>query len=213
MMKTTVLSADGKLKTQTNASLAETYNYADSQAEGCANLKNAVSDLLYGIDIDGYSALSMEGIAACCDIIGGVSINLERDLSYIDPEWKEGERVLLQGDAALTWISRHDAEHDPNDKMLLQRQLAYAAALFRKMSSYSPDALLERSMNIVSGVETDYSLEQTASFLDKLMRSESIDSVAIPRFANEDAYYSDLEKLEQLSREMFYIEVTEQDHE
>ena len=65
--------------------IALQYAYGDGGRKSCWLTKNAVSELLYGVKIDAYLAMTIEGIAKATDLIGGVTLTVPEDYTDIDP--------------------------------------------------------------------------------------------------------------------------------
>ena len=55
----------------------------------------AVSTLMGGMDIGGYYTINMDDIGAVNHAIGGVDVEIETDMTSIDPAFKKGETVRL----------------------------------------------------------------------------------------------------------------------
>ena len=78
-------------------SLAHSMGADHSSAEGCAeNTIEAVSNLLGGAQIDGYSMVNMSAIQSVNDMVGGVTVTVEDDFTGVDDTLKKGETVILQ---------------------------------------------------------------------------------------------------------------------
>ena len=65
--------------------LALSHAYGTGREDSCENVRNTVSDLLYGITIDHYVSMNMGGIAVLNDAVGGVTVQVVDDFSAIDP--------------------------------------------------------------------------------------------------------------------------------
>ena len=65
--------------------LALSHAYGTGREDSCENVRNTVSDLLYGITIDHYVSMNMGGNAVLHDAVGGVTVQVVDDFSAIDP--------------------------------------------------------------------------------------------------------------------------------
>jgi len=74
-----VIGIDGKPAGTVNAQLAVSYAYGDGMEESCLNTAKAVSELLYGTEIDHYVSMTMDGIRVLNDAVGGVTVRVTDD--------------------------------------------------------------------------------------------------------------------------------------
>ena len=100
------------------------YNYGDGGMKSCKNTVNAVSSLLFDAPIDHYIQIPMTAIGALNDVVGGVPVTMEEDLTAVDPAFTEGTTVLLDGEQAEKFVrARMGLENDTNlARMKRQRQ-------------------------------------------------------------------------------------------
>lgn len=78
---------------------AQAYTRNDTTAAHAA--MDAVSGLLYGVEIDHYISLMMDGVAVLNDLAGGVTLKVMDDFGAFDPALVQGETVTLRGEQAL----------------------------------------------------------------------------------------------------------------
>ena len=84
--------------------LALAHTYGSGEEDSCENTVLAVSNLLYGMEIDHYVSLTMDGVALLNDLVGGVTVEVLDDFSGIDDTLVQGETVTLKGQQALTYV-------------------------------------------------------------------------------------------------------------
>ena len=84
--------------------LALAHTYGSGEEDSCENTVLAVSNLLYGMEIDHYVSLTMDGVALLNDLVGGVPVEVLDDFSGIDDSLVQGETVTLRGRQALTYV-------------------------------------------------------------------------------------------------------------
>jgi len=112
---------------------AQAYTQNDRTA-GMAAV-DAVSKVLYGVEIDHYITLTMDGLMALNDLAGGVTVEIRDDFSAIDPELVQGETVTLLGEHALHYVrSRHDVGEETNLERM-ERQREYLTKLQEKLTT------------------------------------------------------------------------------
>ena len=142
-----VLEVDGNDFMTTQAQLCTSFFYGNSLETASENTALSVSELLNGTEIDGYATISMESIPVINDLVGGVTVTLEDDLSDLDPELKKGETVTLNGDQAFIYVqSRMNADDGTNASRLL-RQSGFIDAFMNQAK-----ALAKKDGSFVNGV-------------------------------------------------------------
>ena len=129
------------------AQICLSYALGDTPQAACENTVWAVSRLLGGIPIDGYYAMSMEGIVALNDALGGVTVTLEDDFSHLDAKMTKGATLTLQGKQAEYFVRGRMDVGEGTNRSRMKRQGAFiSAALERIEEGMSGD------MNFVSDV-------------------------------------------------------------
>ena len=117
--------------------IALAYNYVndDNDKIRCRNTKDSVEYLLKGVKVDHYLSVTMDAVAASCDIVDGVELTVLDDFTGIDETLVKGETVTLRGEQALRYVrSRYGLEDSSNSTRML-RQQQYITALYDKIKS------------------------------------------------------------------------------
>lgn len=85
--------------------------------------KNAVSELLYGLPIDGYCALNMDGLPVLTDSVGGVTVTVPNDsLAEVDPGYAKGAVVTLKGEDTEQFVRYRNTEISQSAIARMERQ-------------------------------------------------------------------------------------------
>ena len=160
MVEMPILGLGGKAAGSTVAQLALAYTYGDGLADSCENAKKTVSNLLGGISIDYYLAMSMDAIAIINDAVGGVTVTVTDDFSQVDASIPMGE-VTLSGQQALAYVqSRMNVGNQLNISRM-ERQKAYmnglVAAVDYKMETEGEGFALKVYEEAASCMVTDLS--------------------------------------------------------
>ena len=90
---------------------------------------------MYGIKIDSYLAMTIEGIRKATDLIGGVTLTVPEDYTYIDPSFQKGATVTLKGELAEKYVRTRDIEVTGSNQERMQRQTQFLHALASQMKS------------------------------------------------------------------------------
>ena len=84
-----------------------------------------LSTLLGGLRIDDYYTINMADIDKINNAIGGVTVNIEENMTNIDPEFAEGASVHLTDDQAEKFVRARMSVGDGSNKGRMARQTQY----------------------------------------------------------------------------------------
>lgn len=127
------------------------YAFGDGENRSCELSQEAVSNLLYGIPIQGYCSINMDAIPILADAIGGVSVTVPDDsLEAVDPQFQEGAEVLITSENAETFVRYRDTEQSQSAIARMNRQNIF-------LDAYAAKAKEEFSQNpgFITGLYTD----------------------------------------------------------
>lgn len=210
MLNMPVLGLGGKQAGTYYGQLALSHTYGSGLEDSAENTRKAVSDFLYGLNIDYYLAINMDAIEILNDAVGGVTVNVTDDFSLVDPTIGKGQ-VTLKGTQALSFVrSRKDVGTQMNlSRMARHREYmnglalaltesvrqsdSFVTSVYDQMSEYM---VTDCSVNAVSGLMqrcADYTLKENIS-----LEGENI--------LGEEYYefHVDEEKLDELILRLFY---------
>lgn len=155
-------------------------------AHGGAMLTAQTVANLLGVPVDYYIKTNIAGLKDVVDILGGVEIDVEKDMRYTDRRGglyinlKKGYRHL-DGDKALQYVRfRHDRM---GDLTRIERQQKFLRALGRRMSATENWAKLPQAVDdIMSRVETTMTAKDlvTLARLSKDIPPEEVEMVTLP---------------------------------
>lgn len=169
MLKIPVLGLGGKPAGSIHAQLALAHTYGSGLDDSGENLRDAVSDFLYGVDIDYYVTMRMDAIALLNDAVGGVKVNVTDDFSQTDPAIPMGQTVLT-GQQALNFVRTRYGVGDQLNLGRMQRQEAYmrgfVSALKAGMDS-SASFFLDTYDQVSDYLVTDSSAKAMGSLADR----------------------------------------------
>ncbi len=146
--------------------LAHTYG-ADDRAQ-CRNTVVAVENLLYNINIDHFLSMTMDAVSIINDSVGGVTLELMDDFTFVDPSFTQGAVVTLKGDQALRYVQSRGQMEDSTNLRRMERQRQYIGALFEKLGNVSDDETTETLLDLSEKVYTDYTTDQLSRLKDRL---------------------------------------------
>lgn len=191
--------------------------YGDGKNLSCVRSTEAVSYLFYNLPINGYLAMSMDGMPIMNDSIGGVEITVLEDLTNTSKgvSLKKGETVTLTGDEAYVYLRTRDIEEFDSASNRLRRQEQYITAYMDKLEKIA-------TTNPNKAIEIYEALEEyTVSSIDfaglvgevKDYEFSSDNMYTIPgetRMGTTfEEYYVDEDAFYEMIIDIFYEEVTE----
>ncbi|MBQ8611095.1 MAG: LCP family protein [Oscillospiraceae bacterium] len=190
--------------------LAFSHTYGDGMEDSCKNVRAAVSNLLYGTQIDYYFSMNMDAIALLNDAVGGVTVTIRDDFSQVDPELSKGS-VTLFGEHAVNFVQ---ARWDVGDELNLSRMERhkeymsnFVPALREKMES-SVGFVVDTYDAVSDYIVTDCSA-QTVSRLEQEYSDYAVGETLTIQGENvlgEEYYefYADEEALDELILRLFF---------
>lgn len=110
------------------------YAYGDGKHKSCELAKKAVSTLLYGVPIRGYTSLNLNSLPLLADLVGGVTITVPDDsLKEVDPVFAEGTVVTLDSKNSEKYLRYRDTEIRQSAMTRFRRQLVFLHAFATRL--------------------------------------------------------------------------------
>lgn len=211
MTEIRMLGVNGKPSGSFTGQLALAHTYGSGQEDSCENTVDAVSELLYGISIDHYISMTMDGVSLLNDLAGGVTVEILDDFSGIDGHLVQGERVTLQGEQALTYVRSRGGLENSTNLHRMERQLQYLAALQQQISTcmesdegFVLSALLQVNAYLVS----DCTIERLSELAELMSEADVQNIRTLEGEASEGEefmeFYPDEDALQALVMDVFY---------
>lgn len=151
------------------------YNYGDGGMKSCKNTVSAVSSLLFDAPIDHYIQIPMTAIGVLNDLVGGVPVTIEEDMTVIDPAFTEGAAVWLDGVQAEKFVrARMALENDTNlARMKRQRQYLDSFQKRAREAFNSDSEFMVKLMEKLSEfLQSDLTAQQLSDLVTRLDNSE-----------------------------------------
>lgn len=117
------------------------YGYGDGGQKSCKLTQEAVENLMYGLPIQGYMAMSMDGIPELTKSVGGVTVTVPNDsLESADPQFAAGAEVTLDENNTEMFVRSRDVDVSQSAIARMERQKVYLDAFAKKAKEcYSED--------------------------------------------------------------------------
>lgn len=217
-----VYTADGEYFNTVKSQLALQYAYGDGKEKSCELMVKAVSNLMYGLPIHGYCAMSLHGIAVANDAVGGVKIVALEDIDEGGFRMKKGTEKLLKGKEARYYVMDRNKEVFASNSLRMQRQKQYLNAfadqlkekmqkditvpvkLYQALDDYmiTDISLDEMSYLATLALECEFDTENILTVAGKVEKKEG---------EKYEEYYVDEEALYQLILDVFYEKIEKTD--
>ncbi len=168
-----ILGINGKKAGSVTMQIALAHTYGAEPSVNCKNTVDAVSALFFGIKINNYLALTMDGVALANDLVGGVPVEIMDDMTVVDPAFVKGETVTLHGEQALNYTRARSSLAEPTNIARMERQKQYLEALINKVGEVEGENFITDSYDeLAPYLETDCSVNKLSSYFDKFKEYE-----------------------------------------
>ncbi|MEG4283510.1 LCP family protein [Microcoleus sp. A006_D1] len=131
---------------------------------GPASSAKSVSGLLGGVGIDRYVTVNIQGIKSLVDALGGITINVPKDMKYTDEsqhlyiDLKAGKQRLNGEQIVHYLLYRHD---DLGDIGRVQRQQTLMRAFVEEQVNVSLLSRMPKILSVIqSHIDTNLSIEE-----------------------------------------------------
>ena len=211
MTRIPTLSVDGKFAGYVDGQLTLAHTYGSGGADSCKNTVRAVSEFLYSMEIDHYISLTMDAVKKLNDAVGGVTVTLEEDFTFVNPRMTAGSTVTLQGEEALSFVRSRAAMEDSSNLSRMKRQQTYLNALYAKLQDTDDTDsgfFMKTLLDINDYMTSDCTIQQLNDIVERLRESEFNGIEETPGEAKKGAefmeFYADETALSDLIVRLFY---------
>lgn len=192
------------------------YGYGDGRELSCQWLSEAVSELLSGLEIDGYLAMNTSMIARLNDMVGGVTVRVTVDgMERSDPAFVKGAEITLHGKQAERFVRFRDSQIDNSAITRMSQQKEYLQGYFTalRQKAAKDDGIITELMNaiekeMITNMPKDRYLEMGLAVLDSQESLTGDDILTIPGEAvtteRFDEFHHDPDDTLQMVLDLFY---------
>lgn len=151
--------------------------YGKDPEQGCQNTVDCVSDLLGGLEIDGYYSINMHDIGTLNDAVGGVTVNIEDDFTSEDPEMRPGSTIRLNDEQAELFVRGRMEIGDGTNESRMKRQeefmKGFKEAAAAKMKE-DPDFVNELYKELQEKAVTDIPGNRVSAMANRMYKGRSL---------------------------------------
>ena len=184
--------------------IAMQYSVGDSHERSCYLMKRAVSRVLLELPIDSCCAVTMDGIKAAVEHLGGIQLTIPEDWTDIDPDYTAGAVVTLDAARTERLLRHRDLETVGSNETRMDR---IGWFLTQMAGSLSASELQELAAVLEPFVQSDLSAETMDALTSYTLRQELLH---IPGTVTADddgifeEFHIDQAQLKQLLLSVFY---------
>ena len=182
------------------------YAFGDSARRSCFLTKRTVGRLLHGRRIDGCASVTIDGIPAIADILGGITITFEEDYTDIDPAWAKGATVTLDGPQTERFIRYRDLNEHGSNNARMRRQEWLLGQLFDMFGSKGIGSLTDQILDKAGKyIENDIDADTIKKLSQYAMDPQRLSLPGKNVIGQlHDEFYVDDDALQQLLIDLFY---------
>ncbi len=159
------------------------FNYGNGGMKSCKNTVDAVSGLLFDLPIDSYIQIPMTAVGPLNDLVGGVPVTIEEDLTAVDPAFRAGQTIRLTGSQAEKFVrARKNLENDTN-LARMKRQRAYMDS-FQACARAAINTDSEFTMKLLEKLSEFLQSDMTAQQLSDLVTQLDNADISPIRYAD-----------------------------
>ena len=190
------------------------YAYGDGKHGSCQLSAAAVSNLLYGVPVQGYCALSLNALPVMVEALGSLEVTVPNDsLAPKYPEYKEGTTITLNRENIEPYLRYRDTTADGSPFLRLKRQEAFLKVCvdrieedFKKDPGVITRIYTAMDMHMVTNIGTD----QFAKLMEMMTGGNTPVFWTLPGESRMgevyDEYHVDEDALFEKIMETFYVE-------
>ena len=151
-------NAESQIINEGIAQITLAYTAGNGVDESCRITCETVSRLLGGIPVDHYMLGDLNVVADVNDLVGGVTVTVDEEMTAVDPSLTAGTKVTLKGDTALKFVRARMAVGEGTNVERMARQESYLSELLRtaktKMSENKAAPSIKSERRVTSSMNT-----------------------------------------------------------
>ena len=181
--------------------------YASSARRANWLSEEAVRDLLgRDITINYTVSLSMEGIAAVVDAMGGVPYTVPADYTDLDPIFTEGTTLTLTGEQAVALVRSRNTTVSGSNNDRMARQQSFISMVLRQAKTLEHDTLLDLVQNTAAPyLESDLDVDTFVQMVNSQLDENFVTLAGKNQVMDgHDAYYPDKTEAQKQIVELLY---------
>ena len=197
--------------------VARAYSYGDGREKSIELASEAVSELLFGVPVNGYYALAMPAISTVNDMIGGVTVTLDVDMKLDKKEYTAGTTLTLLDKVAIEYLAARKDVGDGTNASRIARQQEYMRLFIEQAKSKMLgdfslvgdiyNAVMEKSCTDITASEAVYLATEISDYTIEFcsISGETVYGADEDSKENSDMFYPDPDELYRTVIDIFYV--------
>lgn len=176
MVDVPVVNKAGDIEDFAKQQLCTSHWYGFDEDQRNDILCMAVSDAIGGLDTDGYYVLNMKDVGEVNDAIGGVTVDIDTDMTNLDPAFTAGSSVHLEGKQAENFLRARMDVGDGTNAGRMKRQQQYMQKAYSMVVDQlrdNPEYLNDIYDLLEQKIESDGNAKRVSQIADKIIRYQS----------------------------------------
>lgn len=196
-----------------NEQLCLAYAYGDGKHISCENAVRSIERVLFGMPVNSYVSIDMDGVAALNDAVGGVKVTSPETIDG----FTAGKTITLYGKNALEFVKARGDDTNASSRRLERQKLYIKAFAQKAVSAAKKDfGTVTRLYNTASKYCcTNVGLSRV-TYLASSLLSKGVNDLEIVSIPGEmkmgkkySEFYIDTAATYELILDVYYTEVTE----
>lgn len=162
-----VYDEDGNYVGTGSGQICLQHGYGDGLAQSCERMEKAVSNLFYGLPINGYCSIGMDAVGALADAVGGVTVPR---MTYENGEILYGKNETVTGEDAISYVRTRGNDYDAATYRL-EKQKRFLQNFVSKLKSSvekDPASIVTLYNSIKDYVVTDIDMTEIVYLADHM---------------------------------------------
>ena len=195
--------------------LSLAYAYGDGKHGSCRNTADALSNLFYGLPIQGYCAVSLNALPILMEGMDDLTVTIPNSsLEGKYPEYKEGTELILNGENVEAFVRYRDITVSQSALMRQERQETFMKAYMEKANERfqeDPGFVTRLYTKLESYMVTNMGNDQFVKLMEAASAGGRLEKWTVPgegiQGEKYDEYHVDDQALYEKIMETFYVEV------
>ncbi len=129
--------------------LTRAFSLGSGLDDSCINAERTISNFLHGLEFSGYVALYYDGIAPAVDVLGGLDVPVNYDMTNIDENFVAGSILHMTGQQAYKFCRARTGVGDEANSGRMDRQRSFLGSFINETKNqlHSHSALINDIYN------------------------------------------------------------------
>jgi anionic cell wall polymer biosynthesis LytR-Cps2A-Psr (LCP) family protein len=150
--------------------------YGQNEEQRNKNTVTTVSRLFGGLPIKGCYSMNMNDVGMLNHVLGGVTVEIEEDMTSVDPQMKKGAKIKLSDEQAREYVRARMAVGDGMNAGRLSRQRQYMQGAYEivlKRLKEDPEFINESYDALTDLIDSDLPRNEISRIAEQIRKADS----------------------------------------